>query len=172
MIRTDDTSNSSSPSRSTSEARRWRRRFRVASVGATVAGVTVFGSLVLTAHESSAAPMAGAAMAPARIAADNPPTTTPPAEMPQDMPGMDMSVSSPAPTTEMPQDMPGMDMPGDSHGHGDATGASSNRPLAPVLGTFGGATSAVLLTAGMLRRKDRAADLAKRAARLAGRGKK
>ncbi len=87
---------------------------------------------------------------------------------------MDMSASSPEPTipADMPPDMPGMDMPGDSHGHGDATGASSNRPLAPVLGTFGGATSAVLLTAGMLRRKDRAADLAKRAARLAGQGKK
>ena len=63
-------------------------------------------------------------------------------------------------------------MPGDSHGHDDTTGASGQRPLAPVLGTFGGATSAVLLTAGMLRRKDRAADLVKRAARIAGRAKK
>jgi len=62
--------------------------------------------------------------------------------------------------------MPGMDMTGDSHG------ASTHRPLAPVLGTFGGATSAVLLTAGMMRRKDRAASLVKRAARIAGRAKK
>jgi hypothetical protein len=31
-----------------------------------------------------------------------------------------------------------------------------DRPLAPVLGTFGGGTAAVMLTAGLLRRKDRA----------------
>jgi hypothetical protein len=72
----------------------------------------------------------------------------------------------------MPPDMPGMDMTGDAHPHDGATGASGQRPLAPVLGTFGGATSAVMLTAGMMRRKDRAADLARRAARLAGRGRK
>ena len=89
------------------------------------------------------------------------------APMPQDRPGMDMGGSSPAPTeAPMPQDMPGMDMGGSSHG------AAANRPLAPVLGTFGGGTAAVLLTAGMLRRKDQAADLVKKAARISGRGKK
>jgi hypothetical protein len=65
-----------------------------------------------------------------------------------------------------------MDMTGDSHGHDDSTGAATKRPLAPVLGTFGGASSAVLLTAGMMRRKDRAASLAKKAARFAGSAKK
>jgi len=55
---------------------------------------------------------------------------------------------------------------------GSSTGTATNRPLAPVLGTFGGGTAAVLLTAGMLRRKDLTASLAKKAARIAGRAKK
>jgi len=62
--------------------------------------------------------------------------------------------------------MPGMDMGGSSHG------AAADRPLAPVLGTFGGGTAAVLLTAGRLRRKDQAAGLAKKAARAADRSGK
>jgi len=41
-----------------------------------------------------------------------------------------------------------------------------------VLGTFGGGTAAVLLTAGMMRRKDRAANLIKKAARISGGAKK
>jgi hypothetical protein len=41
-----------------------------------------------------------------------------------------------------------------------------------VLGTFGAGAAAVLVTAGMLRRKDQAADLAKKAARISGRGRK
>jgi hypothetical protein len=88
--------------------------------------------------------------------------------MPQDMPGMDMSGgSSPAPSAPaMSPDMPGMDMGGSS------TGAAANRPLAPVLGTFGGATAAILFTASMIRRKDLAAGLAKRAARISGRAGK
>jgi len=66
-----------------------------------------------------------------------------------------------------------MDMPGMSHDeHGDGAEDPVHRPLAPVLGTFGGGSAAVLLTAGMLRRKDRAANLAKKAARAAGRAKK
>jgi hypothetical protein len=102
------------------------------------------------------------------------PQPPPPADMPPDMPGMDMGGSSPEPTipAPMPPDMPGMDMTGDTHSNGGATGSAAKRPLAPVLGTFGGASSAVLLTAGMLRRKDRAASLAKKAARIAGRAKK
>ena len=196
MSRTDNPSNTTSYRRSAREAL-LRRRIRSASLGATLAGVTVFGSLVLTStQEASAAAPVSAAAVPAAFGFDNPPVPTgapampqdmpgmdmsggsspaPPADMPPDMPGMDMSGgSSPEPTipAHMPPDMPGMDMPGDSHGHDDTTGASGQRPLAPVLGTFGGATSAVLLTAGMLRRKDRAADLAKRAARIAGRAKK
>jgi len=95
-----------------------------------------------------------------------------------DMPGMDSGTGDataggppPTGTGEMPgMDMPGMDMPG-GHEHGTAEAAQS-RPLAPVLGTFGGGTSAVLLAAGFLRRKDRAASQAKQAARAARRGRK
>ena len=97
-----------------------------------------------------------------------------------DMPGMDSSsghatATSPPPTGtgEMPgMDMPGMDMPGMDHEHGNTTESPPDRPLAPVLGTFGGGTSAVLLAAGLLRRKDRAASLAKKATRLARKAKK
>jgi len=89
-----------------------------------------------------------------------------------DMPGMDMSVSTPAPTPTMAADMPGMSMPGMDHEHGNTAESPPDRPLAPVLGTFGGGTSAVLLTAGFLRRKDRAASLAKKATRLARKAKK
>jgi hypothetical protein len=80
---------------------------------------------------------------------------------------MDMSGSTPTPTASMPADMPGMDMSGSSIG-----GATAQRPLAPVLGTFGGATAVVLLAAGTMRRKDLAADLAKKAARITFRAKK
>jgi hypothetical protein len=95
------------------------------------------------------------------------------ATMDPNMAGMDMSRSSPAPapSATMDPNMPGMDMSG-SHEHGDVTGATADRPLAPVLGTFGGGTAAVLLSAGMLRRKDRAKSLAKKATRTAGRAKK
>jgi hypothetical protein len=165
MSRTDDRTNKSNYSRSASEALLWRR-IRVASVGATVAGITVLGSLMLSSQQvASAATPLSAAVVPVAVGSDNPPAPT--ASMPADMPGMDMSGSSPAPTeAPMPQDMPGMDMGGSSHG------AAANRPLAPVLGTFSGGTAAVLLTAGMLRRKDQSADLVKKAARISGRGKK
>jgi hypothetical protein len=58
-------------------------------------------------------------------------------------------------------------MPGMSGVDGHSETAVASRPLAPVLGTFGGGTSAVMLTAGFLRRKDRAAGAAKQAARAA-----
>jgi hypothetical protein len=61
--------------------------------------------------------------------------------------------------------MPGMD-------HGTAAGTAPDRPLAPVLGTFGGASSAVMLSAVFLRRKDRARSEAKQAARAARRTQK
>ena len=112
----------------------------------------------------------------------------PTVSMPADMPGMDMSGSAPAPTASMPADMPGMDRSGgnspapsapamspDMPGmdmSGSSTGVAAHRPLAPVLGTFGGASAAVLFAAGMVRRKDLGADLAKKAARISGRGKK
>jgi hypothetical protein len=176
------------------EGRTWGRRFGVVSMGATVAATAILGSLMLTSHqEASAAAPVSAAAVPSGLGFDDPPAPPdpnnmpqdmpgmdmsggsspeppPPADMPQDMPGMDMGGSSPEPTipADMPPDMPGMDMTGDSHGHG----AAGQKPLAPVLGTFGGATSAVLLSAGMMRRKDRALSLAKRASRISGRAKK
>jgi len=55
---------------------------------------------------------------------------------------------------------------------GSSTGTGASRPLAPVLGTFGAATAVVLLAAGTMRRKDLAADLAKKAARITFRAKK
>jgi len=92
-----------------------------------------------------------------------------------DMPGMDAgsghtTATSPPPTGT--GEMPGMEMPGMDHEHGNTAESPPDRPLAPVLGTFGGGTSAVLLTAGFLRRKDRAASLAKKATRLARKAKK
>ena len=101
------------------------------------------------------------------------------------MPGMDSgsgsgeaTPSTPTPTPSMAADMPGMDSgSGDAHGtspgHSSMAGeATAARPLAPVLGTFGGGTSAVLLAAGFLRRRDRAANQAKQAARAARRSAK
>ncbi len=45
--------------------------------------------------------------------------------------------------------------------------AVQSQPLAPVLGTFGVTTTAVMLAAGFLRRKDRATRGTKKAARAA-----
>lgn len=109
-----------------------------------------------------------------------------------DMPGMNMDpgagysdvpATSPTPTPDHPSgDMPGMDMPGMDSGSGDAHGtspghanageAAAARPLAPVLGTFGGGTSAVMLAAGFLRRRDRTRGQAKEASRAARRTQK
>ena len=90
-----------------------------------------------------------------------------------DMSGMNMSGSTPTPTPTMDPDMPGMNMSGTSHDeHGATTGDGADRPLVPVLGTFGGGSAAVLLAAGILRRKNRATSSAKKAARAAGRAKK
>lgn len=70
------------------------------------------------------------------------------------------SLTSSGETQGMSGDMPGM-----SGGDGHSEAAVANRPLTPVLGTFGGGTSAVMLAAGLLRRRDRARDLAKKAGR-------
>jgi len=96
------------------------------------------------------------------------------------MPGMDMSgehgseVTPSAPPTASAE-MPGMDMnSGDTHGttpdHTADDEQAPDRPTGPVLFTFGGGTSAVLLTAGFLRRKDRIRNQSKIAARAARRG--
>ena len=175
----------------TSEAPGWRRRIRVVSVGTAAAAIAVLGSLTLTSHqESSAATLTSAAAVPLAVRSGSSPTPASTAGMPADMPGMDMSGSTPtpAPSASMPADMPGMDMSGGSSPatsapamspdmpgmdmSGSSTGAGASRPLAPVLGTFGGATAATLFAAGMVRRKDLAADLAKKAARITFRAKK
>ena len=52
--------------------------------------------------------------------------------------------------------------------HGGAQGTAEpapDRPLAPVLGAFGGASSVVMLSAAFLRRKDQAGSTARQAAR-------
>lgn len=78
----------------------------------------------------------------------------------------EMPASTPSPTSSA--DMPGMS----PEEHGKRTEPAADRPLAPVLGTFGGGTSAVLISAGLLRRRDRARSLAKQAARAARRTRK
>ena len=88
------------------------------------------------------------------------------------MPGMDMPEAE-HDSGKAPE--PGHDsaeMPGMEHGAGDTAAAAEDRPIGPVLGTFGGGSAAVLLTAGIMRRRDRAATLAKKAARAAGRAQK
>ena len=149
------------------------RRIVVSTVVLPAASA-VFGVMILASSPpSSAAPgidVSGSSATPT-TAADMPGmdmgggTPTPTPTMAADMPGMDMGGGTPTPTPTMAADMPGMDMGGISGG------AAVHRPLAPVLGTFGGGTVAVLLTAGMLRRKDQAADLVKKAARISGRAK-
>ncbi|MEP7192729.1 MAG: hypothetical protein ABI903_07675 [Actinomycetota bacterium] len=117
----------------------------MATVGASVGAIAVLGSLMLSSHQeaSAATPVSTAALAAAVVAH-----------------------GSPSPSS--PGGMPGMDMPGMDDGYGKPSESAQDRPLAPVLGTFGGGTSAVLLTAGLLRRKDRAARAAREAARVMG----
>src|ERR1035437_5379131 len=164
MSRTGDRSHEVEHSRITGEAP-WWRRIRVASVSATVGAIAVMGSLMLTSNQqSSAATVLSAAAVSVRSGSDNPAPST--ADMPADRAGMDMSGSTPTPTASMPAGMAGVDMSGGS------SGAPAPRPLAPVLGTFGGASAAILLAASMMRRKALAADLAKKAARISGRAGK
>jgi hypothetical protein len=184
MSRTGDRSHEVEHSRITGEAP-WWRRIRVASVSATVGAIAVMGSLMLTSNQqSSAATVVSAAAVSVRAGSDNPVPST--ADMPADMAGMDMSGSTPTPTASMPAGMAGMDMSGSTPTptasmpagmagmdmSGSSSGAPAHRPLAPVLGTFGGASAAILLAASMMRRKALAADLAKKAARISGRAGK
>jgi hypothetical protein len=147
------------------------------------------GRLVLVAAGGAVILLASSSTS---YALGSPPTPT----VSSDMPGMDMTGKSPAstpePTIPFPETsdthpdgaahshgsttnpstsggMPGMDMPSDGHDHGAATGAVAPRPLAPVLGTFGGGSAAVMLAAGVMRRKDRQVLLARKAARAARR---
>src|SRR5665647_936701 len=159
----------------------------MSSVGVAVA---IFAAVMAFESRSTSFNEAGSAQSNSSsggMAADMPgmdmsgtaPTPPPTPSMAADMPGMDMSgtdptpepTPTPTPTPSMAADMPGMDMSG-GHEHGATTESVSARPLAPVLGTFGGGTSAVLLAAGFLRRKDRAANQTRKAATAARRGRK
>src|SRR5450631_357669 len=141
MSRTDDRIKKTSCSRPAREALLWRR-IRVGAVGATFAGITTIGSLMLTSPQvASASTPPSAAVVPVAVGSDDPPAPT--AGMPADMPGMDMSGSNPAPTDApaMPQDMPGMDMGGSTPAPTEAPmpqdmpgmdmGGSSPAPVAP-----------------------------------------
>ena len=144
------------------------RRIVIATV-VLAAASTVFGVIMLASRPMSTA-MPGMDMSGMNMSGSTP---TPTPTMDPDMPGMNMSSSTPTPTPTMDPDMPGMNMSGTSHDeHGATTGDAADRPLVPVLGTFGGGSAAVLLAAGILRRKNRATSSAKKAARAAGRAKK
>jgi len=158
------------------------RRMVIATV-ILAAASAVLGVVMLASRPmSSAMPgmdMSGSSPAPATAdhgempGMDMPASTPAPTPtMDPNMPGMDMPASTPAPTPTMDPNMPGMDMPEGEHGSGDTAGPAKDRPLGPVLGTFGGGSAAVLLTAGLMRRKDRAANLAKKTARAARRAQK
>lgn len=168
------------------------RRIVIAAV-VLAAASAVFGVIMLASGPTPAtvAGMDMSASSPAPATADHGEmagmdmsgsTPTPTPTMDPDMAGMDMSGSTPTPTPTMDPDMPGMDMPeaehgsgetpGVEHGAGDTAAAAGNRPIGPVLGTFGGGSAAVLLTAGIMRRRDRAANLAKQAARASRRAQK
>jgi hypothetical protein len=116
--------------------------------------------------------MSSAARAPMHSGPDD----VPGMEMDQpDVPGMEMDKPAGAPESgahehgapgsptqdETSGDMPGMDMSGEGsepsggHEHGASTEPVTKKPLVPVLGTFGGGTAAVMLTAAVMRRKDR-----------------
>ena len=158
------------------------RRIVIATV--VVAAVSAVFAVIMLASRPMSSAMPGmemSASSPAPVAADH-----------GEMAGMDMSGSTPTPTPTMDPDMPGMDMPeaehgsgeapesghdsgetpGVEHGAGDTAAAAGDRPIGPVLGTFGGGSAAVLLTAGIMRRRDRAANLAKKAARASRRAQK
>jgi hypothetical protein len=174
------------------EVRRYRSRrhsLLVSAGGLVVAGATG-AVMILTSSPASYA--AGDPPTPT-MSADMPgmdmsgaPTEAPITDVPGDAP-----VSKPEATISGPHqggegtghshestknpstsgEMPGMDMPGDAHQHGPA-GASAPKPLGPVLGTFGGASAAVMLSAGLMRHKDRDTLQAKKVARAARRSGK
>src|SRR6185436_7229182 len=93
-----------------------------------------------------------------------------------DMPGMDhgpggMATSTPSPTGSADSPWKPHDHSSGDHTHG-APAKAVDRPLAPVLGVFGGGASAVMVSAGLLRRKDRARSQARQAARAVRRTQK
>lgn len=159
-------------------------RLVMSAVFVAVAGA-VGVSAILSPSEvpaSSLSPTMSAEMPGMNHGSGQIPVSSPSPTMSDEMPGMEhgsaeVPASSPSPT--MSADMPGMEhgsaeTPGEGdHGdaakgdHGDAVEAAPDQPLVPVLGAFGGGTAVVLLTAGMMRSKDRKRLQARQAARAA-----
>jgi hypothetical protein len=90
-----------------------------------------------------------------------------------EMEGMDMSGTDHGTSDKPDADHGSGQMPGMSpQEHGKTAEEVVDRPLAPVLGTFGGGTAAVMLTAGLLRRRDRAQSQTKKHAHADRRSQK
>lgn len=177
-------------SKSSAQTKWSRRRGIVISAGVLILAGAVVAVMMVTSNPTASA-LAGASPSSSSDGMSMDHGADMPASPPSptgsgDMPGMsaeehgsgDMTGSSPSPTGS--GEMPGMsadehrsgDMPGMStEEHGKTEAKAVDRPLATVLGTFGGGTSAVLLGAGLLRRKDRARSQAKQAARAARRAR-
>jgi len=133
-----------------------------------VGASAVFGTMMFAFSPTSSAAFPAAPQFPAHATATS--------DM-ADMPGMDhgpggTATTSPSPTSSADSPWATHDDHGSgAHQHG-APAEPVDRPLAPVLGVFGGGASAVMLSAGLLRRRDRARGQAKQAARDSGRGRK
>lgn len=137
--------------------------------------------LVVVTFQSTGSGISEMDHGPGDVAISSPaPTSSADADGHGQMPGMDMSGEhgsevTPSALPTASAEMPGMDMnSGDTHGttpdHTADDEQAPDRPTGPVLFTFGGGTSAVLLTAGLMRRKDRIRNQSKIAARAARRG--
>jgi hypothetical protein len=141
----------------------------VAYSGVVLVGAgAVFGAMMFAFSPASSAAFPAAPQFPAH-------TTAAPGEM-GDMPGMDHGsagtpAGSPSPTTTDSPWRAHDDSGTKPHDHG-APARPVDRPLAPVLGVFGGGASAVMLSAGLLRRRDRARSEARQTARDARKGQK
>ena len=172
------------------------RTIVISAVGLVVASVVVavvmltsrptssaHGSQALTSSSGTSDPAHGSGDMPGMVpdashGSEDMPAATPthdPAHGSSDMPGMAPDASHGS--SDMPAATP---TPDPAHGsddgtatgpaHGETVEAAVDRPLVPVLGTFGGGASAVMLAAGFLRRRDKARATAKEAARAARRG--
>ena len=149
------------------------------SIAATRAGLSLDGS---TPSPTVSGEMPGMDHGAGHGSATSaPPAAATPTTSADEMPGMDHGAGH-GPATPAPSATSG-EMPGMDHGAGEESGTdpghsstagepAPDRPIVPVLGTFGGGTSAVLLAAGFLRHRDRLRNQAKAAARAARRSAK
>ena len=145
-----------------------RNRGVVYSGVVLVGASALIGAMMLAFSPTSSSAFPAAPQFPAH-------TTTAASGM-GDMPGMDhgsggMPTSSPSPARSTESPWVTHDHSSGTHQHG-APAIPVDRPLAPVLGVFGGGASAVMLSAGLLRRRDRVRSEAKQAARDRGKAQK